>query len=373
MDTGTIGDRIRYLRKDILNLTLKEMSYALNISLSNLGNIEAGRINATQRMISDICRVYNVDPVWLETGEGKMIPVNEKTLTVSDRIRLVRKTLNLSQPEFGRRVGVSRDVINNIERNDGRAVEPKTIFIEHLCHVYNVNSDWLLNGDGEMFLHNEIIQTVSDRIRLVRKSLEMTQQEFADSLGVNRSIIKNYELSIVSPTNIFIEHLCMKHSINKDWILTGTGDMLSHESSDPAVGIPQRIRELRKHLNMTQTEFGESLGVSREVINTYEHGKVLPPHTIIELLRLKHNVNPNWLNYGEGEMFLSVDDASETAAHEILFGESSLKHLLRSPDLIDRSISFLQVLRSISSMNDYERSLVDSFLRLLDGKEKDTE
>lgn len=367
MDFKTIGDRIRYLRKDILNLTLKEMSSALNISLPNLGNVETGRINATQRMISDICRVYNVDPVWLETGEGKMIPVNEKTLTVSDRIRLVRKTLNLSQPEFGRRVGVSRDVINNIERNDGRAVEPKAIFIEHLCHVYNVNSDWLLNGDGKMFLHNDTIQTVSDRIRLVRKSLEMTQQEFADSLGVNRSIIKNYELSIVSPTNIFIEHLCMKHGINKDWILTGTGDMLSHESSDPAVGIPQRIRELRKHLNMTQTEFGESLGVSREVINTYEHGKVLPPHTVTELLHLKHNVNPAWLNTGVGEIFCPIDSTCESAPGEIPFNESSLKLLIHSPDLIDRSITFLQTIRMISSMDQYEKNLIVAFL-----KEEDT-
>lgn len=289
---------------------------------------------------------------------------------INQRIKEVRQALNLSQRAFGEKLGVSRGVLNNIESN---VVEAKPLFIRHICSVYHVDPIWLETGEGEMFSLDESKQTLADRIRLVRKSLEMTQQEFGDSLGVNRSIIKNYELSIVSPTNIFIEHLCMKHSINKDWILTGTGDMLSHESSDPAVGIPQRIRELRKHLNMTQAEFGESLGVSREVINTYEHGKVLPPHTIIELLRFKHNVNPNWLNSGEGEMFLSVDDASETAAHEMLFGESSLMHLLRSPDLIDRSISFLQVLRSISSMNDYERSLVGSFLRLLDGKEKDTE
>lgn len=151
MDIETIGDRIRYLRKDVLNLTLKEMSSALNISLSNLGNIETDRINVTQRMISDICRVYGINQEWLQSGEGEMIPVNDKNQTVSDRIKLVRKTLNLSQPEFGRRVGVSRDVINNIERKDGRSVEPKSLFIEHLCQVYNVNPTWLLHGIGEMF------------------------------------------------------------------------------------------------------------------------------------------------------------------------------------------------------------------------------
>ena len=47
MSIENIGDRIRFLRKDHLNLTLKEMSEKLNVSLSNLGNIETGKINAT--------------------------------------------------------------------------------------------------------------------------------------------------------------------------------------------------------------------------------------------------------------------------------------------------------------------------------------
>ena len=72
MDTETIGSRIRYLRKETLGLTLKEMSSALCISLPNLANIETGKINTTQRVIADICRVYGVDQTWLETGEGEM-------------------------------------------------------------------------------------------------------------------------------------------------------------------------------------------------------------------------------------------------------------------------------------------------------------
>lgn len=70
---------------------------------------------------------------------------------LNSRILCIRKTLKLSQPEFGRNLGVSRDVIKNIEREDGRAVEPKMLFLEHLCQVYKVNPDWLLHGEGEMF------------------------------------------------------------------------------------------------------------------------------------------------------------------------------------------------------------------------------
>ena len=67
---------------------------------------------------------------------------------INERIKQIRKHLRLSQPEFGKHLGVSRDVIANIDRD---AVEPKMIFLEHLCQVYKVNPDWLLHGEGEMF------------------------------------------------------------------------------------------------------------------------------------------------------------------------------------------------------------------------------
>lgn len=68
---------------------------------------------------------------------------------INERIKQIRKCLKLSQPDFGKRLGVSRDVIANIDRD---AVEPKMIFLEHLCQVYKVNPDWLLHGEGEMFV-----------------------------------------------------------------------------------------------------------------------------------------------------------------------------------------------------------------------------
>ncbi len=61
----------------------------------------------------------------------------------------VRKALKMSQAEFGKRLGVSRDVIGNIEY--GR-VKPKEIFIDHMCTVLGINKDWLTAGNGDMFV-----------------------------------------------------------------------------------------------------------------------------------------------------------------------------------------------------------------------------
>lgn len=81
-------------------------------------------------------------------------------MTINERIKKLRKSLGLSQAEFGKNIGVSRDVINNLDRSES-AVEPKPLMIEHICSVYNVNPDWLMHGDGEMFL----AKTVEDELQ----------------------------------------------------------------------------------------------------------------------------------------------------------------------------------------------------------------
>lgn len=67
---------------------------------------------------------------------------------IDKRLKELRSALRLTQAEFGKRLGVSRDVINNLEC--GRVV-PKEVFLDHVCLIYNVNPVWLNNGEGDIF------------------------------------------------------------------------------------------------------------------------------------------------------------------------------------------------------------------------------
>lgn len=67
---------------------------------------------------------------------------------IASQIKELREALGLSMPAFGKKLGCSRDVIANIEY--GR-VEPKEVFLNHLCEIYGVNRGWLLSGQGPMF------------------------------------------------------------------------------------------------------------------------------------------------------------------------------------------------------------------------------
>ena len=73
-------------------------------------------------------------------------------MEIYERVRELRKKhLKLSQTDFGEKIGVSRSVINNIELNTLAKPEKKVSLMKLICKEFNVNEDWLLNGNGEMF------------------------------------------------------------------------------------------------------------------------------------------------------------------------------------------------------------------------------
>ena len=65
----------------------------------------------------------------------------------------------------------------------------------------------------------------------------------------------------------------------------------------------KRLKELRKFLKLSQTAFGAKLGVSRDVINNFENGRVELKDNFIQLICLKFSINENWLRTGEGDMY----------------------------------------------------------------------
>lgn len=67
---------------------------------------------------------------------------------INERIREVREYLKLSRNDFGERLGMSGDSINNLER--GRVVI-KDFIIKLISQEFNVDENWLRTGEGSMF------------------------------------------------------------------------------------------------------------------------------------------------------------------------------------------------------------------------------
>ena len=73
----------------------------------------------------------------------------------------------------------------------------------------------------------------------------------------------------------------------------------------------ERLKLLRKELGLTQTQFGERIGVKGNTITTYETGVRVPPDSIVHSICREFYVNENWLRTGEGSMFLKLSDNAD--------------------------------------------------------------
>ena len=105
-------------------------------------------------------------------------------MEVSERIKEIRKENNLTQEEFGSRLGVGKYVITNIEL--GR-VEPKSSLIKLIASEFDLNEEWILSGAGEKYPERSTDQMLARKIGQAigaedefRKNLILTLLELED-------------------------------------------------------------------------------------------------------------------------------------------------------------------------------------------------
>ena len=64
-----------------------------------------------------------------------------------------------------------------------------------------------------------------------------------------------------------------------------------------------RIKQVRKSLGLTQTEFSSQLDLSQNFIAQIESGSKAPSDRTIRDICRVFNVNESWLRFNEGDMF----------------------------------------------------------------------
>lgn len=82
----------------------------------------------------------------------------------------------------------------------------------------------------------------------------------------------------------------------------------------------ERLKRIRKELDLTQQAFADRLGISRNNIAGYETGKSEPGDAVVSLICREFNVNEEWLRNGNGEMLIELSEEEEIAdlAYELL-------------------------------------------------------
>ena len=134
---------------------------------------------------------------------------------ISDRIKDLRKELNLKQSDFANKIGIKQAAISAIEKGIRNVTDR---IINDICREFNVNEEWLRNGTGEMFaptFNDKLDQLAteynfskleytffSSYLKLDEKKREAVT-EFLESIVKQGSEIFNDEITATSDTTSF--------------------------------------------------------------------------------------------------------------------------------------------------------------------------
>ena len=115
----------------------------------------------------------------------------------------------------------------------------------------------------------------------------------------------------------------------------------------------ERLKLVRKNLNLTQEEFANILGIKRTSYASYETGRVIPSPPFIKLICNKYSISENWLVNGIGEMYITTQD-------------NLLNQLKNKFNLSDLEY---KILKSYLELDESQRSAVEDFIEQIIGPE----
>lgn len=80
-------------------------------------------------------------------------------MTQGERVKEIRKALNLTLEKFGEKIGSKKNTMSAIETGRNALTD---LMAKSICREFNVNYNWLIDGDGDMFTN--LPQTVLDEL-----------------------------------------------------------------------------------------------------------------------------------------------------------------------------------------------------------------
>lgn len=141
-----INERLKHLRKDLLNMTLENFGSKIHLSRQSLSNIENGNRSITDRTISDICREFDVNEEWLRTGEGPEFIKSNRT----EEIQKMVDDIMRDHPEAFRRRFVTS--LAGLDENGWIALEK---FIDGFINLHGIDTRKKLHDDLDRQLDEE--------------------------------------------------------------------------------------------------------------------------------------------------------------------------------------------------------------------------
>lgn len=108
------------------------------------------------------------------------------------RVKELRKILKLSQAAFGEKIGLSKDMVGNIEY---ARVVLKDHIIKLICSEFNVNEQWLRTGEGEVFNTEEkfSLDKFAQQRQMSELELDILKAYFELEPEIRQHLLKHFK------------------------------------------------------------------------------------------------------------------------------------------------------------------------------------
>lgn len=116
---------------------------------------------------------------------------------MNERVKILRKSLNLTLEKFGARLGVGKNAISRIETGKSNLTDQMFLSI---CREYNVNPTWLEKGTGSMFLERSEDDEYAEAARKLSSDplIVSCLVEYAKLRPEEQAIIHKYITNLLS-------------------------------------------------------------------------------------------------------------------------------------------------------------------------------
>lgn len=91
---------------------------------------------------------------------------------------------------------------------------------------------------------------------------------------------------------------------------------------EKSMELKDRIKFIRESEELGAAQLADKLGVSRTTMFRYENGESIPPHSVIKNFCHMFNINPKWLETGEGSIYDYGDENIYDLVENIIKGNS---------------------------------------------------
>lgn len=173
----------------------------------------------------------------------------DKNVTIIEkRICFLREQKHLTQEELASMLHVSRSLINNWE-NGYTNLSLKQLI--KLASIYQVPIDYLLGIIDEVdhysysFIQDMNLKNIGSRLKELRKSYGLTQEEFAQKIDTQRSSISYYESGKMMISTADLKQICETFGVSADYIVGNLDENIKRDKK-----IKMKASEIKEKIHL---------------------------------------------------------------------------------------------------------------------------